>query len=563
MPGLAFSLKGEDLGHLRIIAELWGIDLKAKEIRSALEELISRMSDADLVQQAFSNLLQIEQRALLEIIEHGGRLPWPAFSRKYGTIREIGAAKRDREKPYQASSVTVSERLWYRGWIARSFFDTSEGLLEFVFIPDELSQHIPRSKAGIPLERKEHFLISPEILKHQLYASDDILDDITTCIAALRRGMTLEEIHPFLKLAQHPVPIHAPLLKELCMCLNIIGEDGISVENARKFLEASRDEAMYILFQGWRSCKHFNELKYVPDLELEGAWENDPVRARNFILNYLLQFQASHAAQNEGAVWWSVPALIEEIHQNHADFQRPEGDYDSWHIRRISTGEYLRGFQNWWAVEGRWIRFFIAGPLFWLGLVDIAFDARPSGDVLDQLSAARLSSLGTKLLKEERIRLFGDSPDEIAITYDMKLCIPLKSPRHVRYQFARFMEWEGFTGQEYVFCLTPSSLQRAKDQGLKPHHLISLLERHVRKTPLNFLKAIARWDTHGTEVYLRRVEILEVTHAHVLEEILKSRARRFILKSLNPTTALIRRGARLKLLAEINALGLLGEVIDE
>ena len=39
MPDLTESLQGRDLGHLRIIAELWGIELEEQDIRSAILHL--------------------------------------------------------------------------------------------------------------------------------------------------------------------------------------------------------------------------------------------------------------------------------------------------------------------------------------------------------------------------------------------------------------------------------------------------------------------------------------------------------------------------------------------
>jgi hypothetical protein len=41
MPDLVESLQGRDLGHLQIIAELWGIKLEEPETRGALIQLSS------------------------------------------------------------------------------------------------------------------------------------------------------------------------------------------------------------------------------------------------------------------------------------------------------------------------------------------------------------------------------------------------------------------------------------------------------------------------------------------------------------------------------------------
>jgi hypothetical protein len=68
--------------------------------------------------------------------------------------------------------------------------------------------------------------------------------------------------------------------------------------------------------------------------------------------------------------WWSINALVRDIKQKYADFQRPAGDYDSWFIKRESDGQYLRGFVSWDQVDGALIKFFITNILHWLGQVD-------------------------------------------------------------------------------------------------------------------------------------------------------------------------------------------------
>ena len=45
MPTLAESLQGRDLGELRIIAELWGIELDAPDTRLAVQRLVPALLD--------------------------------------------------------------------------------------------------------------------------------------------------------------------------------------------------------------------------------------------------------------------------------------------------------------------------------------------------------------------------------------------------------------------------------------------------------------------------------------------------------------------------------------
>ena len=49
MPNLVQSLQARDLGHLRIVAGLWGVELNSGESEAALQQLTTALLDAQLV----------------------------------------------------------------------------------------------------------------------------------------------------------------------------------------------------------------------------------------------------------------------------------------------------------------------------------------------------------------------------------------------------------------------------------------------------------------------------------------------------------------------------------
>src|SRR3990170_791535 len=85
--------------------------------------------------------------AITTLVNSGGRIPWPTFTRRYGDIREAGAGKRDREKLHLKPASTA-EVLYYRGLLARAFFDTEKGPQEFAYIPDDLLEAISQGDMG-------------------------------------------------------------------------------------------------------------------------------------------------------------------------------------------------------------------------------------------------------------------------------------------------------------------------------------------------------------------------------------------------------------------------------
>jgi hypothetical protein len=125
-----------------------------------------------------------------DLASNAGRLPWAQFTRQHGEVREIGAARRDREHPY-LSPVSAVESLWYKGLVARAFFDTPAGPEEFAYIPDDLLDKYPlpagggTNVTGRPASAVEY--------QHPHLVNDRILDHACTLLAALRLGIRLPD----------------------------------------------------------------------------------------------------------------------------------------------------------------------------------------------------------------------------------------------------------------------------------------------------------------------------------------------------------------------------------
>ena len=137
MPDLFDSLLKQDIGFLRIIAELWGLELDSKNADASREKLTISLLDPNLLTELIDSLSPEADSAITALVNAGGRIPWPTFTRKFGEIREAGAGKRDRTKPH-LNPISTAEILYYRGLLARSFFDTEKGPQEFAYIPDDL-----------------------------------------------------------------------------------------------------------------------------------------------------------------------------------------------------------------------------------------------------------------------------------------------------------------------------------------------------------------------------------------------------------------------------------------
>ncbi len=555
MPNLLQSLQARDLGHLRIVAGLWGVELLSAENEAALQELAAALLDPALVFEIVDSLPADARSALHGLVEAGGKIPWAVFARQFGEIREAGPGRRDREKGY-LSPVSPAETLFYRAFLARAFFDTPAGPQEFAYIPEDLVNLIthpvhkepaeetfepacPKSGEGATVVLKSSEPpgrpATPNEHLRPMPVSDRLLDDATTLLAALRLGLEPPQ-------TVIPIRVVGEFLRaaEILPAPSSQGDTGDGTphpETVRSFLEMPRHAALSRLVKAWQASETFNELRQLPGLVCEGEWQNPVRQTRNSLLDFL-------AAVPKGQ-WWSLDAFIRAIKARHPDFQRPAGDYDSWFIKRVSDGAYLRGFATWDEVDGALIRYLITGPMNWLGIVELA---TPS--VGGTVTAFRFTGK----------RITGNENGKLTASSNGWISVPRQVPRVTRYLISRFCEWEEPKPDEYRYRVTTGSLKEAGKQGLKVGQLLSLLAKHATsEIPPAFVRALKRWEANGTEARVETQTILRVSRPEVLEELRRSKAGRFLGESLGPVTIIVKPGAQTRVLAALAELGLLAE----
>ena len=528
MPSLEQSLHGYDIGHLRILAERWGVELAATETDAARKELAESLLDKSLVREMYDALPEEARAALDALLRGKGRLPWAFFTRRFGEVREMGAGRRDREAPH-LNPVSAAETLFYRAFLARAFFDTPDGPQEFAYIPDDILPLLPPPQPltntipGRPAR--------PEEYEYPLPANGRILDDATTFLAARRAGRDLPP---------DSISVSTKFLESLLRAAELISETGeVLRENVKDFLTKPRREALETLVEVWDKSETINELRQMPHLRCEGAWSNDPLAARRFI-------RESLAALPKGK-WQNLNALINDIHDNNPDFQRTAGEYDSWFIRRAEDDTLLRGFEHWEEVEGALLRHLITGPMYWLGLVDLA-----SAEEDGESTAFRVR----EALPEEE-----EMPKRARVSSQAEITIPRLAPRAFRYQIARFCEWlPRREADAYRYRLTPAALARGREENLEPHHFLALLKKHAAgEIPPSLSNALTRWALNGTEARAESHTLLRLRSPEILEMLRRSKAGRFLGEEISPTDVVIRKHAIPQILAALAEMGILGE----
>ena len=138
MPALMKLLTSYDIDLLTRIARAWQVEVESSD-RSVIESTLCKCMTTSASVAENIDILPVPARKAWEVLlAKSGRIPWSEFSRKYGTLRELGLAARDREMPDQHPA-NATEILYYRGLIGRAFMDATPEPREFAFIPDEIA----------------------------------------------------------------------------------------------------------------------------------------------------------------------------------------------------------------------------------------------------------------------------------------------------------------------------------------------------------------------------------------------------------------------------------------
>lgn len=512
MRDLRTALEDHDLVTLRVIGDWWELDLTGADKAACVKALADRLGQIDIALEL--NYLPAEEAgALLAVAQAGGQMPVGAFTRQFGDVRQMGPGRLEREEPWLAPE-NPAEALWYRGLLYKGFDqgDDTGSLLEYFYVPDEFRTEVPADadKVATVVSKTDAVIPAAEPPRTTQSSGVTAVEDLTTLLTFAQNGRLtsgkLGQLEPYLF---NPEADRVALLLTLADEMDILRTLEGTLRPARsavKWLKDSRDAQLSSLSEVW-SASRWNELCHTPGLRCEGSgWDNDPVLARNALLENLPRDED----------WHAIDDLVNFIKDADPDFQRPEGNYDSWYIRNLERDEYLKGFESWDLVEGRLLRFLLTGPMVWLGLVEV-------GDGRFRLTGPGLSWLSGAKSMEPEVRV------PIVVQADGTVLVPFNASRYERFQVARVAEPGPLQNRElsepYQYFITPASLSRAREEGIRPERVLSFLqEASGRPLPASLKRAIERWVQNGLEGRLQTAVIIRVKDASILDT-LQSNAR--------------------------------------
>jgi hypothetical protein len=540
MTDLWHSLHKSEYSYLKIIADQWDLPFDASDAKEGIDQLAEALLDGHHLSRITEILSPQEQEVLVWVDDLEGKVPWDQLTRKFGQVREMGAGRLDRERP-DKKPISTTERLWYRALIARGFFETDIGPQEFAYIPDDLREAImPALNPDRDSSAELDFMCrkaAPREREVVLPAPLFILDKLCTFLAGLRTGIDPSPHLPSFSKAEED------FFHDLTKAAGLLEERGqLSSTKIRDFLDLDDPEGLRFLWEKWLSEEMSAEIYLLPEIQVEGEPPVEADRIREQLLSYLGLLPPDE--------WWSIESFVTQVKEKNPDILRSGGEYDAWFIKEKSTDAFLKGFDYWDEIEGALLRFFIAGPMYWLGLVDLGAqeeEASPLAFTLTPLFSAciarHLPTLPARKLEQVRLR----SQGEIRITENV--------PRKARYQIARFCDWYPIKADAYHYRLSPQSLTRAEDQDLRVPHLLTLFKNHAEAIPPNLLAALERWDKSGSQASIEPRTVLRLGSPAILKALKKSSANRYIVEQLGPTAVIIHPDSEEKVSQALMELG--------
>jgi hypothetical protein len=546
MRSLEQALQDHELIVLRVIGEWWELDLTGADKETCVRALIEKLTLLDMDKEV--NYLPSEDAdALSDLVSEGGRLPVAAFGREHGDVRMMGPGRLEREEPW-LDPKSAAEALWYRGFLYRGFDETADGMIEFYYLPQELLARFSRTE---DVQRvKETSVSAYEVIPAPGQYEEsvtDAVDDLTTILVLAQRGLLAGVALDWSQHMLDPDPDRRSLLTTLARESGMLRETDQMLRvsrNAIAWLKQDRESQLRVLADAW-SRSSWNDLCHVPDLACEGeGWQNDPILARTTLLDALPR----------SVDWFRISDVVHSIKQTDADFQRPDGNYDTWYIRDLTAGEYLTGFDSWELVEGRLIRFLLEGPSYWLGLTETAVEG---SDRLYRFTPRTLDWLADKPPAQEKFEV------PLIVQADGSILVSRNTGRYERFQAARVSDAEPITpGKPFHYRLTPHSLTHADEQGISSERILQFLEdAGGRPVPASVRRAVTRLTEKGVEVRMESVVVLRVRDAPILETLRNNpKTRDYIGESMGDLAVVVRQGDWQKLAAATTQLGLLLDV---
>lgn len=294
---------------------------------------------------------------------------------------------------------------------------------------------------------------------------------------------------------------------------------------ARRWLESPRGAQLQLLAEAWLRSSEYVDLAHVPSLRVENnGYSGVPVDARREALRLIFDLAPLDAA-------WSTDDFIARVFQLNPYFQRSE--FDGWYVRG-DDNKYLKGVENWDAIDGALLDFYLTGPLYWLGLLSV-------GE-----GAVQFNGYGRAFMNRETFPSRAESDERPILENDGTLKVGRGYSRFERFQLARFTSWvkpPTTPTEPYVYHVDAAGIQRGAGQGIQTDQIDAFLKRVTGENLPQYISGLlGNWRGGAqTSVTLERLLVLRTNSVEAMDAILKEPSlRRYLGARLGSTDAIVR-----------------------
>ncbi len=484
---------------LEAIAEGWGISLTDEQVPEIVERLVVEMTNGEAVRMVLGRLNDLEREALAYVI-HIGQVKAHVLARKCGHIRRLGPGRLEWE-PAWHSPASATERLWFLGLICREYGVDEEYHGEMFFIPPEILTVLPPMPSPVPIFQLEP-VAPPRTVRDD---QDALAHDVFLVLSYLRnhdvrakKGVLaqheLVNLRPRLR---HGTPQRLRFLHHICEQASLIRREAGTWQptgQAAAWLKEAPLARRQVLYRTWLEDVNWNDLCLMPAVSCEDTgWRNNPILARKSLAHYL------HRCPLD--VWVSVDSFVESIHEVEPDFLRPDGDYDSWYIRDVQTGQYLMGYRNWDKVEGTLIRYLLGRPLLWLGLLAIGYAQEGEKPDSFRLTEGGAGILELREMETSKVKGVRDEESvlcRIVVQPNFQVVVPHEASWYDCFLLERFARWLDEEQGTAHYVIDTASIRASLQKGITVRQIQAFLLRVTGgQVPPQVLRTLRSWARGG------------------------------------------------------------------
>ena len=475
---LLHSLTEYPLVLLKAIAEGWRLSLTDEQTAEIVGLLAEAMSDRSAVARVVGSLGETERQAL-GYAAAAGPVKAHVFQRKFGTVSGMGPGRLEWNEAWRHPA-SPAESLWYLGLIQREVARMGAFHGDVFYLPPETLAVLPPLAADVPAFRLEP-CPPPQLIQGD---GEALPRDVFLLLSYLRRhdirmkkdGWSRRAwLEMRNRLSGSETAERLGLLERVCVRAGLAElVDGAwrPAAKAASWLKRNPEARQKQLYDAWRTDSDWNELCRLPGLSCEPTgWRNNPRLARDAAARYLRECPIG--------CWSTLASFIDSVREVDPDFQRPDGDYESWYIKNASTGTYLTGFVHWDAVEGALLRYLLVNPLRWLGLVEVGCAAAGQ-----EASCFRLTELGASVLRSPEAAALPESvgpgrrASQLFVVHpDLRVFVPAGAEWYDRWLLGRFANWAGSKEGAAVYRIDAAALQACLKDGATVRQIVAFLKR--------------------------------------------------------------------------------------